>query len=96
MNNLTHSELILAKQMVFINYITSEDEYGTPTYHYVNVRGDKMTEFRKALKKGNFNPEDYGQVLTSGYGEPSPELRAQMAIDYGCNHEAAIELSLEG
>ena len=75
---LNYTEKNLAKQIAYNVLVTSSDEYGTPTYYYVYVRGDEMQAFGEALKRGNFDPEEYGVVLNWGYGEPDEELKEKM------------------
>ncbi len=80
---LTTSEKQLAEKISMVIYVTSKDSYNTPQYFYLLVRGDKMISFREALKKGNFDPKEYAEILTWGYGEPSYDVKNEMEEKYG-------------
>lgn len=92
MVQLSQSEKLLAEQMAFTTYITSQDEHGTPQYFLVKIRGDKMSEFKDSLNKGNTDPEEFGELLSWGYGEPSASQKQDMVEKYGCNFDEPINL----
>ncbi len=82
---LTRSQKIAAEKMIVVTYVTSIDtSNGKPTYYYIAVKGDRMLEFKTALDKGFFNPQEYGAVLEWGYGEPSDQMKQKMLKEYGC------------
>ncbi len=57
---------------------------GKQIYAYVRVQYAQETILDDALKAGNSEviPSDYGEVLASGDGEPSPEVVAEMRKKY--------------
>ena len=68
---------------------------GEPIFAYVAVRADRLPEFMTAQTRGVFYPEDYGMVLESGEGDPSPEIRERMTLEYGFNHEDMEDIADE-
>lgn len=84
MISLTLPERIIAEKITFITCVRAEDDAGLSQYFYISVRGDRMEAFKTVLEQGNFDPEDYGNVLAQGYGEPPESLQARMEKDYDC------------
>ncbi len=57
--------------------------FGDGIYSYLRLPGRKLKEmFAKMRAKENFNPSDFGEVLSAGRGDPSQEVRAEMAATY--------------
>lgn len=92
MTKLTRSEQIIAEKTVFVLLVRGENPDKSPIYAYVAVRADKLEEFMEAQKTGMFYPEDYGVIIESGEGEPTPEIRAKMEKEYGFNHELMVNV----
>ncbi len=92
MTKLTRSEQIIAEKTVFVLLVRGENPDKSPIYAYVAVRADKLEEFMEAQKTGMFYPEDYGVIIESGEGEPTPEIRAKMEKEYGFNHELMVDV----
>lgn len=92
MTKLTRSEQIIAEKTVFVLLVRGESPDKKPIYAYVAVRADKLEEFMEAQKTGMFYPEDYGVIIESGEGEPTPEIREKMEKEYGFNHELMVDV----
>ncbi len=57
--------------------------FGDGIYSYLRLPGRKLKEmFAKMRAKENFNPSDYGEVLSAGRGDPSQDVRNEMAATY--------------
>lgn len=93
MEKLTQSEKLLAEKTVCILMLRGKDADNEPIYAYVAVRADMLEAFMAAQQKPDFNPEDYGVIVESGTGDPSPEVLERMEKDYGFNHEQVVHLS---
>ena len=64
----------LASKPVFsIQQIHGVDTNGLPTFYFIRVDPLKIRLLEAAVKQGNFNANDFGEVLCSGYGQPSEE-----------------------
>lgn len=92
MAKLSASEQIIAEKTVCILLIRGESPQGGALYAYIAVRADRLQEFMEAQKSGTFFPEDYGMILESGEGEPTPEVKAKMTQEYGFNHDAMVDI----
>lgn len=93
MSKLTRTEQIIAEKTVCILLVRGENPDGNKIYAYVAIRADKLEAFMEAQKEGTFYPEDYGIIVESGEGEPSPEVKAKMTKEYGFNHEAMMDIA---
>lgn len=57
--------------------------FGDLIYSYVEVTLPNIKRLYAALHSGqDFNPSDFGTIVASGKGEPSAEIRAEMAATY--------------
>ena len=92
MTELTRSERILAEKTVCVLLVRGEAPDGTTIYAYIGVRADRLQEFMEAQKHGTFYPEEYGVVIESGTGVPSPEMQARMERDYGFDHAGMLDI----
>lgn len=92
MDDLSRSDKILAEKTVCVLLVRGEDPQGKPIYAYVGVRADKLKEFMEAQEKGLFYPEEYGVIIESGEGNPTPEIKGRMERDYGFNHEGMLDI----
>lgn len=92
MTELSRSEKILAEKTVCVLLVRGEAPDGTPIFAYVGVRADKLKEFMQAQERGTFYPEEYGVVIESGEGEPTPEVRLRMERDYGFDHAGMLDI----
>lgn len=92
MSKLTRSEQMLAEKTVCVLLVRGESPEGKSIFAYVGVRADKLEPFMQAQKSGMFYPEDYGVIIESGEGEPSPAIRKKMEEEYGFNHEMMVDI----
>lgn len=64
-------------------YITGKNVYGDPTYAYIKLTLGNLMKLKMAMASGEkFMPSDFGEVLAAGKGEPSAEIRSEMALTY--------------
>lgn len=57
--------------------------YKDKVFCYVKLTLRKLIDMKESMLKGeNFLPSDFGTVLAAGQGEPSPELRSEMAVTH--------------
>lgn len=92
MTKLSRSEQVIAEKTVCILLVRGESPDNKKIYAYVAIRADKLEAFMDAQRKGLFYPEDYGMVIESGEGEPTPEVKERMTREYGFNHEAMVDI----
>lgn len=92
MTELTRSEQMMAEKTVCILLVRGENPDGKHIYAYVAVRADKLEQFMEAQQKGMFYPEDYGVIVESGEGDPTPEVMQKMETEYGFNHQMMVDI----
>lgn len=57
--------------------------FGDAIYSYLKLTGRNLKEMFSKMQSGeNFKPADFGAVLQAGRGEPTAEVRAEMATTY--------------
>ena len=56
---------------------------GKNAFVIVKVAKAKHTIFKMKLGKEEFDMADYGEILHSGFGEPSDDIKSQMRKKYG-------------
>lgn len=57
--------------------------FGDQVYSYLELTVRKAIELKAHLDEGKeFNPSDFGTVVAAGKGQPSEELKAEMAATY--------------
>lgn len=57
--------------------------FGDLIYSYLQLTGRNLKDMFAKMQKGeNFKPADFGTVLSAGRGEPSKEVREEMAATY--------------
>jgi len=83
----------LVKQKLYcVNYIVYKDESDNQGFLYLATRQDKMPDLQEAIKRGNFEAEDYGIILEHGKGESPPEVQQKMQILYNCDHSSNLSV----
>lgn len=83
----------LVKDKIYcVNYLIYKDEAGRSGYLYIAVRQDDMSDFKNAIKNGDFDADDYGIVLDQGAGKPSDETVQRMKILYNCDHDNSFSI----
>lgn len=69
-------------------YLKFTPKDGRQAYYFVLIDPIKENAFLKALKgTEKFNLEHFGTIINSGYGEPSPELKAEMKEKYKITYD---------
>lgn len=89
---LSRSEQMLAEKTVCVLLVRGENPEGTSIYAYVAVRADKLQDFMRAQQSGTFYPEDFGVIIESGLGDPTPEIKEKMEKEYGFNHKLMVDI----
>lgn len=57
--------------------------FGDIIFSYIKMTLRHLQALRDSLKRGEkFMPADFGTVLAAGKGEPSRELKSEMAVTY--------------
>ena len=75
------TEQLLEEKVVIL--MQGKNVYGDPIYAYVQLSLRNLYHMKQSVQKGeNFMPSDFGTVLAAGTGEPSAELRSEMAVTY--------------
>lgn len=89
---MSRADQLLAEKTVCVLLLRGQNPDGGDIYAYVGVRADRLEAFMEAQKGGVFYPEDYGVIIESGEGEPSPEVMQKMEEEYGFNHEKMVNI----
>lgn len=76
-----------------VNYLVYSNDEGVREFIYVAVRQSDMEGFRRAIRLGNFDAEDYGVVLEHGKGEASDIIKQKMKLMYKCDHVNAMTVA---
>lgn len=75
------TEQLLEEKVVIL--MQGKNVYNDPIYAYVQLSLRNLYDMKQAVHRGeNFMPSDFGTVLAAGTGEPSAELRSEMAVTY--------------
>ena len=81
-----------AEQTVLVLLVRGQSPTGEDIFAYVAVRADRLEDFMAAQKADIFYPENFGVIVESGAGAPSPDVRTKMETEYGFNHQAMIDI----
>ena len=64
-------------------YLVRGKDRGRPAWHYVHVKDTLLTEFLEKTRGGSLDVADYGEVLSSGWGDDPPaDLADSIDRDY--------------
>ena len=75
------SEEVLNQEGVI--FLTGKNTFGDHVYSYLKITVRNVQKLKESLVRGEqFMPSDFGTVLAAGKGEPSQELRSEMAVTY--------------
>lgn len=73
----------LLKDEYAIFLLHGKNVFGDIVYCYVKVSLPNIKKLQLALQSSeNFNASDYGEVVAAGKGDPSDEVRAEIALTY--------------
>ncbi len=74
-------EALLQEKVVIL--LQGKNVYGDQIFTYLELTLKSLMQLRSKMRKGEeFMPAEYGEVLAAGKGDPSPELRSEMAITH--------------
>ena len=69
------------KSVVLLLY--GKNNFGDKIYSYLKITLSALQDLRNAVQTGNgFNPGDYGTVIAAGKGDPTEEVRAEVAASH--------------
>lgn len=72
----------LLKERVVI-LLQGKNIYGDQIFTYLQMTLQGLQQLRDKMRKGeDFMPAEYGTVLAAGKGEPTAEMRSEMAITH--------------
>jgi hypothetical protein len=73
----------LFKEDYAILLLRGKNSFGDLIYSYVKVALAGMKRLYENMSKGlPFTPSDFGEVVAAGRGEPTSEVRAEVAMQY--------------
>ncbi|MFO1242823.1 MAG: hypothetical protein U1E36_06440 [Rickettsiales bacterium] len=80
--SVVFDEKLLDEEVVIL--MQGKNTFNDPVYSYVKLSLRNLQKLKNAMKnKERFVPSDFGSILSAGTGEPSAELRSEMAVTYG-------------
>lgn len=63
--------------------LQGKNVYGDPIFTYLQLTLKSLQQLRDKMRAAqDFMPAEYGEVLAAGRGEPSDELRSEMAVTH--------------
>ena len=75
-------EALLDEEVVIL--LRGKNQFQDAIFSYLKLSLRNLQKLKVALiNKADFMPSDFGTVLAAGRGEPSQELRSEMAVTYG-------------
>lgn len=74
--------LPLAEQFVVL-LLYGKNSFDDKIYSFVKVNVPNIQNLKTAIQSGQgFNPSDFGEVVAAGRGEPTDQIRAEVASMY--------------
>ncbi len=74
-------DALLEEKVVIL--LQGKNVFGDLIYTYLRLSLKSLQQLRDKMRKNdNFMPAEYGEVLAAGKGEPSNELKSEMAVTY--------------
>ena len=74
-------EALLNEKVVIL--LQGKNVYGDPIFTYLQLSLRSLQQLRDKMRNTqDFMPAEYGEVLAAGRGEPSAELRSEMAVTH--------------
>lgn len=72
---------LLGEKVVIL--LQGKNVYGDQIFTYLQLTLRSLQQLRDKLRKAeDFMPAEYGEVLAAGKGEPSAEMRSEMAVTH--------------
>jgi hypothetical protein len=73
----------LFKKEFAVILLRGKNTFGKLIYSYVKVSIPNLNKLQDSLRNGiNFNASDFGEVVAAGTGEPTAEVKAEIAAKY--------------
>ena len=73
----------LLKDEYAIIFLQGKNTFGDIVYCYVKVMMPDIDKMHTILQgDAGFNPSDFGQVVAAGKGDPTHEVKAELALSY--------------
>ncbi len=80
----------LFKEEFVVLLLRGKNSFGDHIYSYVKVSLPNIKRLYESLNGGStFNPSDFGEVVAAGKGEPSDEVKAEIAATYPMKNKPA-------
>ena len=74
-------DTLLNEKVVIL--LQGKNVYGDAIYTYLQMTLKSLQQLREKMRRQeDFMPGEYGDVLAAGKGEPSAELRSEMAVTH--------------
>ncbi len=74
-------DALLNEKVVIL--LQGKNVYGDPIFTYLQLTLKSLQQLRDKMRKTeDFMPAEYGTVLAAGKGEPSQEMRSEMAVTH--------------
>lgn len=74
-------EALLNEKVVIL--LQGKNIYNDAIFTYLQLTLKSLQQLRDKMRSGDdFMPAEYGVVLAAGKGEPSPEMRSEMAVTH--------------
>jgi len=63
--------------------LRGKNSFGDKIFSYVKIHLPNLPRLKSAIVSGGgFNPSDFGEVVAAGRGEPTEEIKAELAATY--------------
>lgn len=73
----------LFKEEFVVLLLRGKNNFGDLIYSYVKVTYPNIKRMQESLSKGGtFHASDYGEVIAAGTGEPTDEVKREIAAQY--------------
>lgn len=73
----------LFKEKFAVVLLRGKNSFGDHIYSYVKITFPNFKRmYDSMMANDNFMPSDFGEVIAAGTGEPSEELKAEIAAQY--------------
>lgn len=74
-------DALLNEKVVIL--LQGKNVYSDPIFTYLELTLRSLQQLRDKMRKSeDFMPAEYGNVLAAGKGEPSAEMRSEMAVTH--------------
>jgi len=74
--------------------ITGKDDQGRSIWLYVNIKNLKKPIYDKEWKRGSINPDNFGEVVSSGLGESPPAMISNLVEGFSNGSFPILDLKI--